>query len=232
MAREFNKVTRLENVDKWVSGFTTRINTINQEVKILEGQLEGQRKELEEYDDLPDIERVVRKAERIEGDMNACEENAARVKKSIGELSEVEDAMSDCRGLAKAVGPVERCLKLLEELEDKERDIRSVRGRIDKLQAIEDSLARYEEKSDALPFVEKALALCDSVRAKAREIDRVGRLLHGLEDLDVEMRRMERSGDDSMREYVSVLKRLKRCPTCFREVDADTLDRIVEGVQG
>ena len=279
VAREFNKVTRLENADKWALGFTTRINTANQEVSILEGQLEGQRKEMEEYGDLPDIERVVQRAERIQREMDACESSRARVKDTLdglavidGEmvghrrvvkagalveecgrllaslrkkeqdirsvrnqierLQTVEDEMFDYREVAKAGDLVEKCVVLLDGMEERERDIRSVQGSIDKLQAVEALLVRYRGQSRAGPLVEKARALCYSMEEKTKEINEMNMDIWRLEKLDVAMRASERDREESMRGYVSVLKELKRCPTCFTEVDADTLDRIVEEMQG
>lgn len=231
VAREFNKVTRLENVDGWVLGFTTQINTINQEIKILEGQLKEQRKELKEYDDLPDIEREIQKAERIQVDMDACEENVARVGKAVSELSGIEDAMSDCREVADASDLVEKCVRLLDELKKKEQDMRSVQGQVDRLQEIEGQLAVCREKVDAEPFTEKALNLCNLIEGKTKDANRMSMLIYRLEDIEIGMESSERDRDDSMREYVSVLKQLKRCPTCFTEVDTGTLDRIVEEIQ-
>lgn len=232
VAREFNKVTRLENADRIVSSFTTRINTAAQETKILEKQLEERRKEMEEYSDLPDIERVVQKAERIQKEMETCEENRARVEEAVDELARIEEDASDCRETVEAGCLVEECMRLLDGLDEKERNISSVQGQVDRLHAIDARLVQYGKESDAFPFVEKAMGLRDSIGKRTREIDRVSRLLHQLEDVEIEMAASERDKEESMREYVSVLKELKRCPTCFVEIDDDTLDRIVEEMQG
>lgn len=54
-----NKITKLEEVDEWVSKITTKINSANKESNILEGQLKDKKEQLEEYKDLPDMKAKV-----------------------------------------------------------------------------------------------------------------------------------------------------------------------------
>ena len=168
-----NAITKLEEVDGWVSDFTSKVNSANKETEIFKKQLEEKKLQLEEYTDLPDIEKkVVRlteacnsweegivSGERLEelgGQLSLLDGKIARVEKRLEVEGEVEKAEKVYQEAEKASDE----LYLLNELVDMDQRLSSVEKFLqvqEKIEAVEEGLeqcyARENDKERLLSFV-------------------------------------------------------------------------------
>lgn len=228
VARVFNQVTKLEDVDRWVSMLTTRINTGNQEIEILENQVEGKEEELRQYDDLPDIERDVQKAERIEKKISACAERLADVRCLAERFIRIEDK-AEKWGRVLAIGDmVDKALVVLDEMGRKDDQISSVKKQARSVVLIDEQLKQYGKVAGAEQLVERARGLHSELKEKENVLRRVRRLSTRYMENDLETDECKDHREAIISEYIAVLKECGRCPTCFSPASEDVLRNIAE----
>jgi exonuclease SbcC len=112
VARELNKITRIEKVDAWVSSLTSKINGENRDVKLLEKQILDHERDLYIYKDLDKFEEDVVHGEYLQSLIDKNEVKAVRLQDYIKQLKYIKEELISVSNDILTLKP------LVEELEE------------------------------------------------------------------------------------------------------------------
>lgn len=182
VARTINRVTQLEKVDRWISQLTTQVNSANKEISILEKQQEGILEELKLYENIPELESLLEKAEEVDLGIKQAERERKELEEisaKLSQLKEDEEGLSEwISGVEKLLVGVESCLSSVDELEKEKAlivSILSVGDAIEKVQSflqVEKILVNAESCLDSIDELEKEKALIVNVLDVVDAIER------------------------------------------------------------
>jgi len=75
IARTINRLTNLEQVNEWVSSFTSKINESNRDIIALESEIKIIRGELEKYEDLDETGEIINKLSSVQKEQDSVSES-------------------------------------------------------------------------------------------------------------------------------------------------------------
>lgn len=175
IARTINTITKLENVDAWISNLTSEINQTNRDIVRMEEEAKSIMQELQQYAGIDDLEEVV------------------------GNLVSVDKELSSLR---------RSCADLDDFLEEYEKAAREHDKLVEFLSA-----ERYLKKAEKIQVeIQRYYALRDALREYENEEDKIGECADRLARVKGE--------------YVDLLRAVKKCPTCFADMDARQLKKV------
>lgn len=228
VARVLNRVTQLEKVDGWVSELTTMVNTERSGVKIIESQLVKTEEELEKYKDVLQAERNIQKAEKLQDSLNSVSSRAADIEEII---NTIEPKAEDIRGVKdwlQVEGLVEEANKLSSQRREKKELGFGLSNLMEDILGVQSNKEYYEEIFTAEPLVGELSDLFEQREAKRDKAEQVGQILGRLERMDIGA--FQQRKNKLVSEYVSIIKELGRCPTCFSPIDEKRIKEIVKEI--
>lgn len=192
VARVFNKVTNLKEIDVLLSNLTSLYNSTGREAKLVESDLVGLNEQLVEFDDLPQIEKLIKGIEIADGWLSEKEEKISVVELIIesisradSELVELEDFLCIEKEFSVLVTQLERyrlSSDKIDNLADLIADIESIN---EELASIIDVSAVDERlTNDLLIKIETIGALETKISRLVSEIDNFHKFENELVELE------------------------------------------------
>ena len=262
IAKTINRITRLEEVDDWVTELTSEINSGNRDVVRMEQEAKSLIQEIEIYKDIEDTERIV-----------------SELQTSVGVIARLLIQEADLAKMLVQLDGVTKELEILEDFLKVERYIKKAESHqrdIDSFEEMEFLISEHERLTDIIDLEDLGIEDLYHIDAKlkASEFDESGYVylkqmyeaavlsVKRFEDLEkflpVEkiilkaeklngeimdfydmrgrLRIYEQAIDDedqkadflviAKNKYLSMLKEIKKCPTCFADIDAKHLKEI------
>lgn len=262
IAKTINRITRLEEVDDWVSELTSEINTGNRDIGRMEQEVKSLIQEIEIYKDIDETEKVI-----------------SDLQSSVGMIAKLLVQKNDLDKMLVQFEDVTRELEVLRDFLLAERYVKKAESHqrdIDSFEDMESLIFEYDRLTDIIDLENLGLKDLVSIdgKLKASEFDTMkydilSRLcgegsanfsrLEGLgkallvekiilkaeklhEEITVfydmrgRLRVYEQSLDDegkkadflmvAKNKYISMLKEIKKCPTCFSDIDVKHLKAI------
>jgi len=138
VARELNRITRLEKADEWTKALATQVNSVKGDVELLKQQLKEKKKELEAYEDLPAMEKDVEKAERIKARLDVSLEEEANLRYLISHLDDIEVTLVEQKRILDVEPLVDQAERLLEELEERRKEKAGIERGLAEIEYVEE----------------------------------------------------------------------------------------------
>lgn len=238
-AKAMGRLHGIHIVDAAVRATVRDITRLQQEEKRLEGHLFALDEQLKEFTDLPDLQARLSRCTGLLKQAEKMRERAARLSELKQNLARTGAGIRSVKGYLNSLKHLSRVEEMAADLEYKCRKAERLSGLKNRLNLNrrESGLARLEvELTGKVDSGYKFLAdterkykrYCALVSVK----NNLGSVQQRLEKGKTFYRENELVIAGLAREYGTVLRELGRCPTCFREVDWSTIERILKGVEG
>ena len=93
VARTFNRVTKVEHTDKWVSGLTTKINSNSIEINLLKKEIEHIEIEIQSFPDIKKVKSEYKKLKAMSEIMEDMEKEKEKLISIIENIKETESML-------------------------------------------------------------------------------------------------------------------------------------------
>lgn len=221
IAKTINRITRLEEVDEWVAELTSEINAGNRDAVRMEGEAKDLIKELEQYGDLYETEKIVADLKSTDGDINSLfikERDLDRLLLQIFETSNAKEKLEEFL-------PVERYILKIEKLQFD----------IDLFDELEESLVRIEKLKDIIDSNEIQLRQLTAVSGDLdasvfddTAYNTLKRLLRSYEQSFDDLGQKKDWLINRKNEYLAALEEIKKCPICLADIDSKHIKQIAK----
>ena len=232
VAKVFNKATRLEKVDPLGSELTSRVNTNRNEIKILDSQQKQTGNLLKKYENVLVLEREVQRSERL----------AQKIKEALIEIEEITKKREKLLSKQKELSYIRKKLEIepmvkeaeiiFAEMNQRQEEISRLNNLIEQFAEIEADKQYYKAIILAEELVEESLELVDLIKEKEKEVQQVGQILGKVTVVSSVIEEINFKMEDLVSGYVTALKELGKCPTCFSIIDEKTINEIVKEING
>lgn len=212
IARTFNRVMKIERVDRWISSLTTSINSLTSEKRRVEDEIRENRERVESYDYLPEATKMVEQVAVLDGLVEDCDRRIRTIRdaaeklaendsclKALGELLGTEESLKSAGFLLAEVGKTDALLSRLSEFVTIRDGIRDVNRRL----AWEKDLTKAWEVFWALSGTYIRLKLCEdfvelnerigvlsAVESSEEDVKKAAEILKTVVELDREAKRV------------------------------------------
>lgn len=231
VAKTINEIIRIEKVDSYISSLTTKINSSNQKINILEEQNRKTKEEIDSLNYVDDLNEKVTKWTGLDGKLTSINKEQIFLEESLDQLSLIESEN-----------------KTFEEIIDgTESEIKEIETIILKLQSNErainlfEQFINFEEKyqeSDIIrisELIEELEKTNDSLSDLDGSIDELIDFDNSLKQIQEEIYNLgDKEGSlkisimTTISEYLEILSEEKKCPVCYGVIDKYVTDEIKE----
>jgi len=88
IARVFNRIMKIERVDRWISSLTTSINSLGSDKKRVDNHLRSVREQIESYSFLPEAEKMVGRVAELDASVEDCDRRIWAIRDTAAKLAE------------------------------------------------------------------------------------------------------------------------------------------------
>jgi DNA repair protein SbcC/Rad50 len=223
VARAFNKITRLERVDDWVRGFTTKVNSANSEITLLSDQAESTKVELEKYKNIERERVTLKRLVTVDNELSALRKRHYTLDQQLISLEKVGSVVS-------GLEPSLEAEPLLEQAEDLDRELDADRMKEYILQQVLALDGEIEKLSSCL-VVEEDLRGIEKLEMEIKGAINQNQLLSELVELEEENKLIQESFQQTLRTYTEELAKSRKCPTCFSVIDEARMRAVVKELE-
>jgi len=262
IAKTINRITRLEEVDDWVSELTSEINAGNRDVVRMEQEAKSLIQEIEIYKDIEETDKIISDLQSAVGmiaklliQKNDLDKMLVQFEDVTKELEALRDFLLVERYVKKAESH-QRDIDFYEEIESLigEYDLLTNTINLDNLDlkdlvVIDVGLraSEYDESGyiylnqiyDTAIKCNKELEILEKILPVEKIILKAEKLNEGITifyDMRNKLRVYEQAVDDeeqkadflvtAKKKYMDILKKIKKCPTCFAPMNVEHLKEI------
>jgi DNA repair exonuclease SbcCD ATPase subunit len=225
IARLINRITHLEDVDVWISTITTRINTLKQKGELLGTDIKGIETRLEQYNNLPSLERIVEQ----------CSKRDERLKKIFLKISKLDKHIEDLITYQNKIGFIQSKLRAekyfirIGTLVDKLKIIMSGMELISSLNSLQVKIDSVRVRVNTLgPVVSELQRL--RVCLEKIPIQNLASIITSLSNLTKKYKETGTSCTIQKEAYLAELKKQKICPVCLSPINNDIMKHIEENL--
>jgi len=262
IAKTINRITRLEEVDDWVSELTNEINATNRDIVRMEAEAKSLLQEIDVYKDIEETEKAIVELQTIVGIIarmliqrndldNALIqfEDATRESEKLDEFMVAERYVKKAEKLQQDIDEWRTLADLISEHNKLTDGIIDSQFRLDDLLVIDRDLALSEFNTDKRDLLKRLIEEYEVYRAQYEvwtEAIKAERYVVKAEKLDedvlvfkhLQTQLMQYECTDQEREdfvedlkkakerYMDVLRDVKKCPTCFADINTKHLKEI------
>ncbi len=120
IARTINRITKVEESDKWVSELTTEINTANKDIKGIESEISDIESELDKYEGIEKTGNLINRLESIVERIDEYENEHYNLLAYIDSITLLDNQIKGKDEL------LEECFGLVNEIEDNQNELESL----------------------------------------------------------------------------------------------------------
>jgi DNA repair protein SbcC/Rad50 len=214
VAKTFNRITRLEKIDKSVALLTTDINSQNKNIKSLNE--ETQRLQ-EKIDDIGDLKEMEIECKDITDDENDLKENDKKIEKVsiiIIAIESVSESLNKYKKLPNALKAFEIVEQLLIGQKDYDNDIERLSDVLDDLTCRLEKLKATEDIEKALISFELLLKQWSDFETYKKEMSDIEDAIYICEKLKSSTEGFKKELDKDIKEYKAFLSTISICPFC------------------
>lgn len=230
VAKTFNRVINLEETDKYKSDLTKKVDGGNAEIRILKEQLKGKKNELSQYDDLPDVEKMVEGAERLQGRIKSVEGEWNSIAVILDECDEISEEREKWEKVFEIEDLVNKAIEIQAQVEGREEDIERLGSLILQVNLCDANIGEYSQVLSIEGLVDEARRLRKESDSMGSELNRVGQIVGDFMAADWKLVEIEERKEELVDGYAKMLIDLQRCPTCFSSIGEEDVKRIVEAL--
>jgi DNA repair ATPase RecN len=230
VARRINEIIEIEKADGWISSLTSKINSENKKILMLEDECKQIKTQIDDLEYLDNLKLLANRWTEINNTKEKLEEDSQGISELI---SKYEKGQLIINSLSSSLKEITALLKVLS---DKVISISSDREAlllIEKLLQWEYLDEYIIETKDCEELINRCYFLADEIRKKYKEIEEVNSLIISLETItdsakvsEKNLGKIEIDIDDKISQYKDELKKLKTCPICLSKIDNDCINKI------
>ena len=234
VAKAINKITRLDRVDAWMSKLTTKVNSKRREIETLGDELKENKGLLEQYEDLPKIEKLVGELVALETEANDIDEQITSLEKAVDRYGQVNKDLEDNKQWLAEVRPLLRsATEYLDRLGGYDSEILLLEAVVEEYYEVEQRQAKAVGLVKARPLVMQIKELLEDIE----EVDEEYGILEGLVEDHREISRnmaenrakVVSKGIEYDRLYKDAIKSFSVCPgplSC--KLDDGQIEKLLE----
>jgi hypothetical protein len=255
IARTINRITRLEDVDGWVSDTTKRINETKSNVKMLEGEAKGIETELARYVGFEDLAEDVKTLQDTDKKLKIAQrahfrldgllvkiEDADRSLEKIRPALAIQEDISRVIALEGQITSLKRRITLIERLQAIDEQVKALKSIVGDLKEANDILTKEQRAARLSRGLDRIKSLDDVVRnltalngdldflkkmaSIAARMVKLDGMLERIEVLDEEMIQLGHERDVLKQQKLAKLKEDHECPFCLSEIDDKAIRRM------
>jgi hypothetical protein len=215
IAKTINRITRLEEVDDWVSELTSDINAGNRDVVRIESEAKNLIQEIEIYSDIEETEEIV-------NELQAVSKEVARLLIQQNDwdrlLVSFENAVRACERFD-GVDGADQHIKDAEKIQDEIEIYENLKGLICSYESKmfdDDNLVRAERYVAKAEKIDAEISLFVEMRSRLRVYEQA------VDDMQQKVLFLE----NKKGKYMDLLKTIKKCPICFSDISAKHLKNV------
>ena len=231
VAKVINRITRLDEVDGWVSELTTLVNTCNSDMTSLTNSIVEKQERLEEFKIVAEIDKRVKEIEEAEKDLVSLQERESVLQPLIDNYKSVSEGLQDSRdwleGAEKGVLELEAIQKEFVDLEGREVVLETL---IDDYRKAESKLEKSRELSkadDTVKEIESLIIEWKEVREREKMLGWVVQEWGALNQNVGIAKERTIEAKEHLYDFVSSLG---LCPLCFSKLDEKQIQKVMEGI--
>lgn len=214
VAKTFNRITRLEKIDKSVSLLTTDINSQNKNIKSLIEEAQELQAKIDSIGSLKEMEIECRD---IADDESGLKENDKKIEKVsiiVSAIESVSDALDKYENLPDALKAFGIIDQLFIEKKAYDEEIEELEDIVDDLICRLEKLKATESIEQALSDYELLLKQLSGYEAHKKEISDIEDDIYECEKSKASMEGFKKDLDNKVAEYKAFLKTISICPFC------------------
>lgn len=216
VARTINKITKLEQVDKWKAELTRRINQKNQEIKIVNDQAKEIQKSLENYQGFEDLGETINNLITVDNRLGILSRQSGEIDSS---LQVIERTQKSIDSWTNALDQLEDICSLVIQMDDELKKAKDKRDIIEHIDLLDRDL-------DYMGGVLKDLMSLRNLLTEERYRNSLDNALSDIEFTNKEIEADTKEYEKMKARYMELIKQDKKCPVCFAPIDAKTIKRI------
>jgi len=183
VARYFNRVANLDQIDTGMKNVQSQIRSIEQDIKSTEQQLKEQEEELNKYDYLDKLEAELEVLEDMNTHAHGSRMVINRLEGVIEEIAEVEKEIEKYSDILEMEGDVEKILSLYEKGKGKEQEISDLTNLILEAKETDNQLEELNHFISMEGDLKKVLLLSTELEERKKEINTFDDLISEIEDI-------------------------------------------------
>ncbi len=259
ITRVINRVTKLDEVDKWNSDVTTMVNTANVKIGLAKEEIKVKEKKLKEYKGLEKIEEPLDRLDIVQNKINNLDigikllselvENLGWNEEEIESLKWVDEAASLLTQVTETetfiswidsvletddrIYQLEEEIQVLDGIDDLFRELNGIvlwQGKYETLENIVQSISVIENEIKVIEKIKVSFSELNDIDEWLIEYDEDEELIWNFEETEKEVKELVEIVGMEKLQYTEKLRELKICPTCFGDMDDEAVKRIGEGL--
>lgn len=164
VAQFFNKVANLDKIDSSISNINSEINKTKHSITFNENAIAEKENELNQYNNLPEIESLYRKAIRLAEKSNALEDKIAEAQGIITKTVNVRKEIDELSGYIELEIPVNKLLSLYEMKGKNWKEFMVMNNILVSIRKVNEQLKAQAETTMHEDLINEILALYDNKR--------------------------------------------------------------------
>jgi recombinational DNA repair ATPase RecF len=228
VARKFNEIARLEEIDEAVTRLNKLENQTKTQIQETSKQLTEIDAQLETFGHLETVETLITQVAREVEELEQAERDVEALGDWIEAVKDVRQQITNVDYWLEIETPYQKLRAELDELEQDERDVYKLWSSVTTVRAFREQVARHEEILQAEPVAEKLITEIIDLRAAEQAMEALEAAIAAARGAAT-----ARVGEDARlkafrAQFADLARQAGRCPFCFTEIDEDTINHILE----
>ena len=216
VARYFNRVANLDQIDTGMKNVQSQIRSIEQDIKSTEQQLKEQEEELNKYDYLDKLEAELEVLEDMNTHAHGSRMVINRLEGVIEEIAEVEKEIEKYSDILEMEGDVEKILSLYEKGKEKEQEISDLTNLILEAKETDNQLEELNHFISMEGDLKKVLLLSTELEERKKEINTFDDLISEIEDIENRIAHKEGKIEEWEKKFHDQFPAV--CPLCSQKI--------------
>jgi DNA repair exonuclease SbcCD ATPase subunit len=215
VAKAFNKITRLEKIDKSVSLLTTDINLNNKNIKGLSEQIQNLQAKIDEIGNLKEMGEEIEQIESDNIKVKQEKTNIQSLEEDIISIESIEQKLTKYKNLPKALEVFNQIEEASSEIKNAQAEVESLCSIIERIDELANNISNIDKwLKDALIDYESLQAQSISIQDENEKIKRIEDSLTSINRANEIGEKYKKDLNNCVSKYKEFLKTIKICPFC------------------
>lgn len=228
VAREINRITHLEEVDKWTKTFTTKINSLNKEIAVYTEQIKVKNQEISNFSDLKDFEKNVISVENISKSILDIDLDIEKLQGYFYDINEIYQEIDKLKEYYLSFeSDILKANDLFDDIEDRNKKIYSLQ---DIISSIEDNDENFKGDSGIEEIVMQIDVIQEKIKDCDDEITIMQNIIKDIDFQDSVLNESDKFIDVETGKFRIELMKRRKCPFCSSNISKEDVDEIIMSI--
>jgi DNA repair protein SbcC/Rad50 len=216
IAKHFNKVARLDEIDRATTNINSWINNISQNIKYKKSDLKKNVEKLGKFTYLTKLESEIEVLEDMQKQETILRSNFKQLTKLIGKLNEIAIEIESYLSVLTMEKYITDILFLFSTEKEMEMNYVKLKRNVRSIENIQTSIKEQEQTITIGPLVDVILELYSAAHEKTKAVNRLGKLFESIEDKKTEIDYSEKTYDRLHKQLDDNMP--NNCPFCNKPI--------------